>query len=298
MYNKQLDAFIHAAELKSFSKAANLLYITPTSLIQQINLLEHHVGVKLFHRTPRGVSLTKAGESLYQDAKNIIRLSNNAIERAQMLGGSNSGGIRIGTSLLTKCRYLPDFWARMIEVYPETEIKLVSQKNPEQSNRQPLADLGVAYEMQEGLYLSEFYRDKCRFLEFQKIPLCAAMTSEHPLSNLGRITFEDLRGHTVLLLRRGISEAFDLLRNALEQYPEIELQDIDFYDVNIFVSCEMNNQVLLTPEIWQDIHPALIVHPLESPFTVPYGLIYALELSSQAQLMVSTILDLLKTEHI
>lgn len=292
MYNKQLDAFIHAAELKSFSKAANLLYITPTSLIQQINLLEHHVGVKLFVRSPRGVTLTKAGESLYQDAKNIIRLSNNAIERAQMLGGNNDGGIRIGTSLLTKCRYLPDFWARMIEVYPDTEIKLVSQKNPEQANRQPLSDLGVVYEMQEGLYLSEFYRGKCNFLEFRQVPLCVAMSSDHPLHHLKSISFADLNGYTVLLLRRGISEAFDLLRNALEQYPEIEIQDIDFYDINVFVSCEMNNQILLTPEIWKDIHPTLFVHPLESNFTVPYGLIYALELSNQAQLLISTIRDL------
>lgn len=297
MYNKQLDAFIHAAELKSFSKAANLLYITPTSLIQQINLLEQHVGVQLFIRSPRGVALTKAGESLYQDAKNIIRLSNNAIERAQMLGGTNDGGIRIGTSLLTKCRYLPDFWARMIEVYPDTEIKLVSQKNPEQANRRPLSDLGVAYEMQEGLYLSEFYRGKCNFLEFRQVPLCAAMPAEHPLHQLKNICLEDLKGQTVLLLRRGISESFDLLRNSLEQYPEIEIQDIDFYDINVFVSCEMNNQILLTPQIWKDIHPALFVHLLEGDFTVPYGLIYALDLSNQAQLLISTIKDLISQKN-
>lgn len=297
MYNKQLDAFIHAAELKSFSKAANLLYITPTSLIQQINLLEQHVGVQLFIRSPRGVALTKAGESLYQDAKNIIRLSNNAIERAQMLGGTNDGGIRIGTSLLTKCRYLPDFWARMIEVYPDTEIKLVSQKNPEQANRRPLSDLGVAYEMQEGLYLSEFYRGKCNFLEFRQVPLCAAMPAEHPLHQLKNICLEDLKGQTVLLLRRGISESFDLLRNSLEQYPEIEIQDIDFYDINVFVSCEMNNQILLTPQIWKDIHPALFMHLLEGDFTVPYGLIYALDLSNQAQLLISTIKDLISQKN-
>lgn len=293
MYNKHLDAFIHAAELKSFTKAANLLYITPTSLIQQINLLENHVGVPLFVRSPRGVTLTKAGESLYQDAKNIIRLSNNAIERAQMLGGNNDSSIRIGTSLLTKCRYLPDFWARMIEVYPNTQIRLVSQKNPEQANRQPLADLGVVYDMQEGLYLSEFYRGKCRFLEFKQVPLCAAMADTHPLAHKTTLSFSDLGGYTVLLLSRGISDSFDFLRDALMQYPEIHIQDIEFYDINVFVSCEMNNQILLTPEIWQDIHPTLLIHPLEERFSVSYGLIYALELSGQAQLLVSTIKELI-----
>lgn len=297
MYNKQLDSFIRAAELKSFSKAANALFITPTSLIQQINLLEQHIGIQLFIRSPRGVTLTNAGESLYQDAKNIIRLSNNAIERAQMLEKNSNYYIRIGTSLLTKCRYLPDFWSRIIEMYPNTEIKLVSQKNPEQANHEPLSELGITYEMQEGLYLSEFYRGKCNFLEFSQVPLCAAMSSTHPLNNLKTVHFKDLKGQTVLLLRRGISKSFDLLRDSLEQHPEIKIQDIDFYDINVFISCEMNKQILLTPEIWKDIHPTLHIHPLENNFTVPYGLIYALELSNQAQLLVSTIKDLMRGNY-
>lgn len=289
MYNKQLDSFIRAAELKSFSKAANALYITPTSLIQQVNLLEKHIGAQLFKRSPRGVTLTAAGESIYQDAKNIIRLSNNAIERAKMLSGSNADGIRIGTSLLTKCRRLPDYWARMIEAYPDTEIKLVSQKNPEIANREPLADLGTAYEMQEGVYLSVFYKDKCKFLEFCKVPLCAAVPNVHPLRSHNAISFSDLQDQTVLLLRRNISKEFDRLRDDLENHPKIHIQDIDFYDVNIFTSCELNNQVLLTPQIWQDIHPSLLVHPLKVECLVPYGLIYARELSTQAQLLISII---------
>ena len=40
MYNHQLDTFIRVAELKSFSKAAEALYITPSAVIQQVNALE------------------------------------------------------------------------------------------------------------------------------------------------------------------------------------------------------------------------------------------------------------------
>ena len=68
MYNPQLDTFLAVVEAGSFNKAAEDLYITSTALIKQINLLESDLGVRLFDRTHRGLTLTKAGESLYKDA--------------------------------------------------------------------------------------------------------------------------------------------------------------------------------------------------------------------------------------
>ena len=58
MYNRQLDVFVKAAELGSFSKAAEALYITPSAVIQQVNGLEERLGVKLFDRSRRGIVLT------------------------------------------------------------------------------------------------------------------------------------------------------------------------------------------------------------------------------------------------
>lgn len=48
------------------------MYITPTAVIKQINLLEGSLGLTLFERTRRGLTLTDAGKSLYQDARYII----------------------------------------------------------------------------------------------------------------------------------------------------------------------------------------------------------------------------------
>lgn len=73
MYNLQLETFLRAADAGSFNKAAEETYITPTAVIKQINLLENSLGIKLFERTHRGLKLTKAGRSLYQDAKYIIQ---------------------------------------------------------------------------------------------------------------------------------------------------------------------------------------------------------------------------------
>lgn len=75
MYNPQLDTFICVVEAGSFSKAADKLYISPPAVIKQINSLENNLGVQLFARTHRGLVVTAAGESLYQDAKYMVNYS-------------------------------------------------------------------------------------------------------------------------------------------------------------------------------------------------------------------------------
>ena len=54
MYNPQLETFLCVAEVGSFNKAAERLYISPPAVIKQINLLEENLGVQLFERTHRG----------------------------------------------------------------------------------------------------------------------------------------------------------------------------------------------------------------------------------------------------
>lgn len=64
MYNPQIETFIKVADAGSFNKAAEELYITPTAVIKQINLLESSLDLVLFERTHRGLILTNAGKSL------------------------------------------------------------------------------------------------------------------------------------------------------------------------------------------------------------------------------------------
>ena len=83
MYNPQLDTFLCVAEAGSFNKAAERLYISPPAVIKQINLLEESLGVELFVRSHRGLTLTKAGQSLLQDAKYIIQYCKDSVTRAK-----------------------------------------------------------------------------------------------------------------------------------------------------------------------------------------------------------------------
>lgn len=101
MYNPQLETFIWVADAGSFHKAAEESFITPTAVIKQINLLEETLGVRLFDRSHRGLTLTGAGRSLYQDAKYIIQYCRDSVTRAKNAMQEASGIIRIGSSPMT-----------------------------------------------------------------------------------------------------------------------------------------------------------------------------------------------------
>lgn len=101
MYNPQLETFIRAADAGSFNKAAEELFISPPAVIKQINLLEAQLGLTLFVRTHRGLKLTEAGKSLYQDAKYVIGYCRESVERARAAMQKEENVIRIGTSPMT-----------------------------------------------------------------------------------------------------------------------------------------------------------------------------------------------------
>lgn len=115
MYNPQLETFLRVADAGSFNKAAEESYITPTAVIKQINLLEESLGVKLFDRSHRGLQLTKAGRSMYQDAKYIIQYCRDSVTRAKNAMQEDENIIRIGSSPMTPAQLL-------MELCPEFKL--------------------------------------------------------------------------------------------------------------------------------------------------------------------------------
>ena len=69
---KQLEYFSAVAEAKSFSGAARILHVAQPPISRQISMLEDELGVCLFLRTNKGVELTEAGRSLYQQSQHVF----------------------------------------------------------------------------------------------------------------------------------------------------------------------------------------------------------------------------------
>ena len=283
MYNPQLDAFIKVADSGSFSKAAEAMYISAPAIIQQINLLEASCGFKLFVRSNHGVKLTPAGRSLYEDAKTIIRLSQDALNKARRLAKSSETTVRIGTSLLYKCRLLPDLWTRISEKHPELKIEILPMT--EYQNRgEVFSALGVQYDLFEGIYGSAGWDGLCQFLELDRTTLCCAVAKNHRLSNTKKLTMQDLNGEYLVMPVEGVSKEIDAFRkDVTEQYPTVQIVDSPYYGVDTFTLCEVNDYILVTQPVYADIHSNLVTIPLETKYTLPYGLMYANEPTAAAQ---------------
>lgn len=277
MYNHQLDTFIKVADLGSFGKAAEALYISAPAAIQQINLLEDKCGVKLFCRSNHGVKLTPAGRSLYEDAKTLVHLSKDALNKARLLAESSEHTVRIGTSLLYKCRLLPDIWSKISGQFPELKIEILPMAEYI-SRDNAFSMLGTKYDMWEGIYGTAGWKGICQFLELARTPFCCAVSKNHRFAEKKKLTMQDLNGEYLVMPIEGVSTELDTFRNEIKQnYPTVHIIDSSYYGIDTFTMCEVNPYILITQQIYSDIHTNLLTIPLDTEYTIPYGLIYANE---------------------
>jgi DNA-binding transcriptional LysR family regulator len=125
-----LEAFDAAARLGSFSAAAAALNLTPGAISRQMAVLEGDLGVALFARGARGVTLTPAGHRLHAAASEALSLLLGATAELRR-GGRGGGRVRISVTPSFGARWLlprlPRFQAAhpRIEVMPVAELRLV-----------------------------------------------------------------------------------------------------------------------------------------------------------------------------
>ena len=279
MYNPQLETFVCVVEAGSFNKAAERLYISPPAVIKQINLLEENLDIRLFIRTHRGLQMTEAGKSLYQDAKYIIQYCKDSVTKARNAMQESEEIIRIGTSMMTPAQILVDLWPRLQEYCPDIKFRLVPFENTPENAREILGNLGQNIDVVAGIFDETMLQlRRCAGLEISRESICCAVSIHHRLAVKERLTVNDLHGETLMLMRRNWSHYVDMLRDDLrENHPEISIEDFDFYDVTAFNKCENNNCVLMAIENWKYVHPLLKILPVDWGYTIPFGLLHSPE---------------------
>lgn len=277
MYNPQLDTFLCVAEAGSFNKAAEKLYISPPAVIKQINLLEENLDLQLFVRTHRGLVLTKAGQSLYQDTKYIIQYCKDSVTRAKNAMQETANVIRIGTSPMTPAQVLVDLWPKLQAYCPNIKFQLIPFDNTPENAREILGNLGQNIDVVAGIFDETMLNlRQCKGLEISREPICCAVSVHHRLAQKNSLTVQNLYGENLMLMRRDWSHYVDLLRDDLwKNHPQIHIVDFDFYDVAAFNQCENNNCVLMAVENWRYVHPLLKILPVDWGYTIPFGLLHS-----------------------
>ena len=265
------------------------LYITAPAVIKQINSLESSLDLHLFERTHRGLIVTEAGKSLYQDAKYLIQYCKDSVSRARNAQNNQEGVIRIGVSPMTPSQVFMTLWPRIQKYCPDLKFKLVPFENTPENAREILGNLEQNIDVIAGIFDDTMLSlRKCSGMQISKEPFCCAVALHHRLAGKETLTMEDLYGENMLLIQRGWSKYVDILRDDLrERHPQIQVIDFEFYNLEVFNRCENSNDVLLAIKNWESVHPLMKIIPVEWNYSIPYGLLYSMEPSEKVKKLLS-----------
>lgn len=187
-----LEAFVRSAERGSFSSAARALARTPAAVSKSVAKLEDSLGVRLFHRTTRKLSLTDVGQALFADASRGLGTLDEALQRASSARREPTGVFKLSlgpafgrdyvlpvlASYLAACpRVTPD-WR-----YENRQVDLVAEGYD--------AAVGTGYELSSGLVARELAR----------IHIVAVCAPSYLAKRAAPKTIEELESHEIVAFR-------------------------------------------------------------------------------------------------
>ncbi|MDB5096123.1 MAG: transcriptional regulator, LysR family [Cyanobacteria bacterium RYN_339] len=207
----QLRTFLLAAELQSFTQAARRLSFSQSAISQQIRDLEDRLGVRLFERHSRSVSLTPAGEILRPRARQILDEVERATEALSEFRGLPQGVVRIAASTSPGIYLLPHALGRFSEAYPGVRASLEVPGQDELVHMLQQGDLDLAVVEENLLPSRVFGWEKLPALE-DEIVLIAP--PDHPLVGKGPLAPETL-AEVPMIMRPPENPTRQVIHNAL-----------------------------------------------------------------------------------
>lgn len=284
MLSQQIQVFLKVAESGSLSKAAEALYVTPASIMRQMNLLENRLGLKLLTRTNHGIRLTASGEHVYQAAKHLAAEAEATLHQARAIEQREAKTIRIGSSFLRPGNVLIDLWNRVAPAPNAYRFKLIPYDDDREQILSVIDSLGSRMDFMVGSLNAQQMIERASYLELGDYHICVALPRSHPLASHALLQPEDLHGERLIVIPSGVTAELDAIRHWLENnHPQITIEDTDrFYDINTFNHCEETGALLLTFDAWASVHPSLVTVPVNWSFTAPYGLLYSPSITGEA----------------
>ncbi len=178
--------FVRTAEAGQISRAAVSLNIAQPALSAAILKLERGVGVELFVRHPRGVSLTPAGARLYEKAKAAVCAEEEALATAQALARSGRGTIEVGFLGVLPQLLAPGMLERFAELRPDAGVTLRELRFPTTRTADWVARVDVA------LCFSPTPEADVQLRVLREEPRCVLMHRGHELAGRRQLLVQDV----------------------------------------------------------------------------------------------------------
>lgn len=183
---KHLETFCRVADLKSFSKAAQELFLTQPTVSGHILSLEKSLSIQLFDRSGREVRLTRAGEIFLQYASRMLRLRQELMNALYEFSRGIHGEIFIGASTIPGEYLLPKLLGGFKKDYPYLTISLKIADTKEVI-QWVLDDL-----IEFGLIGAKLNRPSLHYEKFAEDEIIPVGLSTHPLAKKKRISLQEM----------------------------------------------------------------------------------------------------------
>jgi DNA-binding transcriptional LysR family regulator len=224
---RHLRYFVAVAQELNFRRAASLLHMAQPPLSMQIKVLEGELGVQLFDRSSRAITLTAAGSRFLIDARRVLDEAVLAEANAKKAAAGVVGSLRIGFMLSTAHNLLGNAISKFKSDYPEVELNLLDLTNSEQVKALADDHIDIAFTR------SQIGKPELETEILFEEAMVMMVPSTDPLAKKKRLAWKDLQGKTIVTLHPG--------------------QALGFYD-NFFAKCHDAKISVLTGQYANDIH--------------------------------------------
>lgn len=194
----QLEAFIQVAHHRSFSRAAEALFLTQPSVTARIQSLEREIGERLFERTGRSVTLTDAGRAFMPHAQRALTAVQEGTDAIEAVRHGEVGTIRIGASTSIATYVLPRILRKFREARPRVHIHLST---------------GQTEDIIDALLAGESHVAVTRLAQHPEIQtlhlynddLALVVPPDHPFAQKGHVSIAEAGRQPFLFFERGSS---------------------------------------------------------------------------------------------
>ncbi len=221
---RQLKYFVKVADTLNFSEAAKALFVSQSTLSQQIKQLEGELGVQLFTRSSHNVGLTEAGSELLPYARQTIIDSDLCTARIADLNALAAGTLNIGVTY-SFSPILTESLLSFMKAYPRIKLNIYYRPTDEIMDmlRRREVDFVLAFRPHDKIDGIESH------ILFQNY-LSAVVSEFHPLATLDKVSLDELAQYDIALPTPGMQprSTFDLICGDITRYKvRIELNDVN-----------------------------------------------------------------------
>ena len=196
---KQIEAFVYVVRHKSFSKAADAIYLTQPTISAHISSLEKELGAKLVDRSGKVIKPTEAGRLFYEYAVNLINTRDNAVFYLSSYNNTIKGKIEIAASTVPSQIILPKLIKSFTEEYKDISFSVTQMDSEEVTS----AVLEKKYEI--GIVGTKCQSSKlcCNKIADDKLVLITSNSEKYAAFNNNRIPFSTIAKEKFIIRETG-----------------------------------------------------------------------------------------------